>query len=249
MPLYWHINLKNSWHKLYLCPHLFLPFAPMQFKYTNLLFIFLVLTFSSNKTAAQPFIEDIQNFKKQDSIAAPPKNAILFVGSSSFTNWKDVQSYFPTHKIINRGFGGSSLTDVIQYADDIIFPYQPKQIVIYCGENDFAANDSLYPAQVAERFKELFLLIRKKIKKVPIAYISMKPSPSREHLMAKFNVANVMIKEFLKTKKKTKFINVFDSMLGIDGKPLPEIFLEDNLHMNAKGYTIWKQIIEPFLIK
>ena len=89
------------------------------------------------------FWDDIQVFKKKDSVSFPKKEAILFVGSSSFTMWKDVQNYFPLHTIINRGFGGSSLPDVIRYADNIILPYNPKQMVIYCGENDFAGSDTV----------------------------------------------------------------------------------------------------------
>lgn len=199
--------------------------------------------------AAQPYAEDIRAFKKQDSIAMPAKGQILFVGSSSFTLWKDVQNFFPAYPILNRGFGGSSLTDVIYYAEDVIFKYEPKQIIIYCGENDFAGNDSLYPAQVAQRFFDLFNMIRARYKKVPIAYVSMKPSPARQHLMAKFNVANVMIRNFLKTKRKTAFIDVYHKMLNPDGTPLKDIFGPDNLHMNAKGYAIWQKIIEPVLLK
>ena len=211
--------------------------------------IFLLFAVSFATVQAQPFANDIAAFKKQDSISFPPKNAILFVGSSSFTKWTDVQNYFPEHKIINRGFGGSTLPDVMQYANDIIFPYEPKQIVIYCGENDFAAEDNLSPAQGAKRFFRLFKMIRKKFRNVPIAYISMKPSPSRKHLVAKFNAANVMIKEFLTTKRRTAFIDVYHAMLDKDGAPMPDIFLEDNLHMNAKGYAIWQQLIEPYLLK
>ena len=199
--------------------------------------------------SAQPFIEEIKAFKKEDSLRFPGSGKILFAGSSSFTKWTDVQNYFPAYPIINRGFGGSSLTDLIYYAEDVIFKYQPKQIVIYCGENDFAGNDSLYPAQVAQRFIELFNLIRARYKKVPIAYISMKPSPARQHMVPKFNVANVMIRNFLNTKKKTAFIDVYHKMLNEDGTPLKDIFVEDNLHMNAKGYAIWQKIIKYFLKK
>src|SRR5882757_5846520 len=102
-----------------------------------------LLVITSGIVSAQPFIDDIKAFKKQDSISFPPKQAILFVGSSSFTKWKDVADYFPGYTIINRGFGGSSIPDVIRYANDIIFPYHPKQIVIYCGENDLAASDTV----------------------------------------------------------------------------------------------------------
>jgi lysophospholipase L1-like esterase len=199
-------------------------------------------------TQAQPFAEEIAAFKKQDSIAFPPKHAILFVGSSSFRLWKDVQKYFPGYTIINRGFGGSSFPDVIRYADEIILPYNPKQILIYC-ENDFANNDSLQPADVTQRFIELFNIIRKTYKKVPIVFISMKPSPSRTRLMPKFEATNEQIKNFLATKKRTGYIDVYHAMLQPDGTPIPDIFIQDKLHMNAKGYAIWQKIIEPYLLK
>lgn len=216
----------------------------------KLLFIFFL--FCSPAIAQEvkpPFWEDIQAFKKQDSLSFPAAGQILFVGSSSFAMWKNVQDDFPEYKILNRGFGGSSLTDLIYYAEDVILKYKPKQIVIYCGENDFAGNNSLYAAQVAERFEQLFNIIRSTYKKTSVAYISMKPSPSRKHLMPKFNVANMMIKEFLRKKKKAKFIDVYYPMLRSDGSPEEDIFLEDKLHMNAKGYAIWQKIIQPYLIK
>lgn len=200
-------------------------------------------------TWAQPFAAEVSEFRKQDSLSMPAKGMILFAGSSSFTLWKDVQDYFPGYPILNRGFGGSSLTDLIYYAEDVILRYAPKQIIIYCGENDFAGNDSLYPSQVAQRFMDLFSLIRARYPKVPIAYISMKPSPSRRHLMAKFNVANVMIRNFLKKKKRTTFIDVYHEMLNADGTPMADIFLADSLHMNSRGYAIWKKMIEPVLLK
>ncbi len=206
----------------------------------------LLLTVCS--AVAQPFADEIAAFKKQDSISFPPKHAILFVGSSSFRLWKDVQDYFPNYTIINRGFGGSSFPDVIRYADEIILPYNPKQIVIYC-ENDFANNDSLQAADVTGRFIELFNIIRKKYKKVPIAFISMKPSPSRVRLMPRFEATNEQIKKFLATKKRTDYIDVYHAMLQTDGTPIPDIFIQDKLHMNAKGYHIWQKIIEPYLLK
>ncbi len=196
-----------------------------------------------------PFYSDIQSFKKQDSLHFPPAHAILFIGSSSFTKWVDVQNYFPGYTIINRGFGGSSLPDVIRYADEIIFPYDPKQIIIYCGENDLAASDTITANLVFLRFTQLFDMIRNHFPDVPIDYVSMKPSPSRIHLMPKMMDGNLMIKDFLKNKSNAAFIDVYHRMLNEQGTPLPGIFLEDNLHMNAKGYAIWAKTILPYLQK
>jgi lysophospholipase L1-like esterase len=171
------------------------------------------------------------------------------VGSSSFRLWNNIQDDFPGYTIINRGFGGSSLPDVIRYEKDIIFPYQPRQIVIYCGENDLAASDTVTAQLVLKRFETLFEDIRNRFPKIPIAFVSIKPSPSRQQLMPKMEEANRLIKNFLKQKKKTAFIDVYHLMLNPDGTVLKDIFIADNLHINAKGYAIWQKTIEPYLLK
>lgn len=123
------------------------------------------------------------------------------------------------------------------------------QIIIYCGENDFAASDTISVETVVNRFKVLLELIRSKYKNISVAYVSMKPSPNRGPLMLKFAAANMLIKNYLASKRKTTFINVYSKMLNADGTPMTDIFLEDKLHMNAKGYAIWKEEIKKVLIK
>lgn len=218
----------------------------------NKAFIALLFLLSAviDKTLAQepPFYDEIKAFRAQDSVQFPPKNAILFIGSSSFNFWKDMPDYFPGYTLINRGFGGSSLPDVIRYAEDIIYPYQPKQIVIYCGENDLT-DDKVTPQIVLERLKTLFGMVRGKFKNIPVVYVSIKPSPSRQHLMPRMVQANRLIREFLQTQKNAVFVDVYSKMLLPDGTPRKDIFIGDNLHMNAKGYAIWKKEIEPKLIK
>lgn len=194
-----------------------------------------------------PFANDIAAFKQQDLRNPPAKGQILFIGSSSFTRWTDVQSYFPTHPILNRAFGGSTLLDEIRYVNDVVFPYHPKQIVLYCGENDFADDSKLTPGVVFDRFKKLYSLIRKGLPAVPIAYVSMKPSPSRWSLAPKFKEANRLIQEFLDSQANAVFIDVWPVMLNDQGEPKPEIYVADKLHMNAAGYRLWAPLIEPIL--
>jgi lysophospholipase L1-like esterase len=196
-----------------------------------------------------PYWNEVQALKKKDSIQFPAANQILLIGSSSFTMWTDVQDYFPNHKILNRAFGGSSLVDLIRFRYDVIYPYQPKQIVIYCGENDFASSDTVTVQMVVQRFKTLYGLIRARYATTPLLYVSMKPSPSRVHLMKKFEEANNQIAMFLKKDKKAAFADVFSKMLQPNGTPMTDIFLGDKLHMNAKGYAIWKKVLEKFLLK
>ena len=197
----------------------------------------------------QPFYADIEAFRKADSIKFPAPNQILFIGSSSFTMWKDVNAYFPGKRILNRGFGGSTLMDVLHYGREVILPYKPRQIVIYCGENDLALSDTVTARHVLKRFELLYYFIRKHYPRVPLAYISMKPSPSRDHLMPKFAEANRLIRQFLDKKPRTVFINIYHKMLAPDGSPRKELFLNDELHMNGKGYAIWQKAIAPHLLK
>jgi len=211
--------------------------------------LIVLLGFTEVHAQHTPFYSNIQKFKSQDSISFPPKDAILFIGSSSFTKWTDVQDYFPDFTIINRGFGGSSLPHLILFANDIIFPYKPRQIVIYCGDNDLAASDTVTAETVYNRFKQLFHLIRAKLPGVSIAYVSIKPSPSRQRLMPKMSKTNSLIKKFLKKNKNTAFIDVYHKMLNEDGTPIGGIFTKDSLHMNANGYKIWQKAIEPYLLK
>lgn len=215
---------------------------------TRIITLFLIVIAVKATYAQQPpFFKDIQQFKKLDSAHFPPKQAVLFIGSSSFTFWRDVQEYFPEHTIINRGFGGSSLPDLIRYADDIVFAYDPKQVVIYCGENDLAASDTVSAATVAQRFITLFTMIRNKYPKIPVLYVSMKPSPSRAHLMHKMDAGNWAIKEFLKRQKRTVYVDAYHLMLDHNGEPRKELFIEDMLHMNKNGYAIWQKAIGPYL--
>ena len=214
--------------------------------------LFFFLLFSNNYGFSQveqtpPFWNEIQQFKKMDSTLMPPKGKILMIGSSSFTHWKDVGYYFQGYPMINRGFGGSSLPHLILYFDDIVTPYKPRQILIYCGENDLGPKVSA--DTVVERFKALYHMIRKQDKKVMITFISMKPSPSRASLKDKMIDGNEKIKTWLQDKKFTSFVDVFHKMLLPDGKPIPDIFLKDSLHMNAKGYVIWQKEIAPHLLK
>ncbi len=219
-----------------------------QMKYCKYIFVVLVaLSVQHSFAQKSPFYNEVANFKKQDSMAPPPSNAILFIGSSSFTMWKDVKEYFPGKQIINRGFGGSSLSHLIQYFDQVVQPYKPKQVVIYCGENDLTV-DTVSPELVFYRFMQLFSMLRQLDNDLPIVYISIKPSPSRQSLMSRMEVTNKLIKKFLKKQPYTIFVDVYHAMLK-RGEPDESLFIADRLHMNAKGYHIWQRKLQPVLLK
>jgi lysophospholipase L1-like esterase len=139
------------------------------------------------------------------------------------------------------------LPDVIHYTNEIIFPYAPKQILIYCGENDIASSDTISAQTILARYQQLFFLIRSKMKRVEIDFVSIKPSPVRAKFRPTVELSNQLIKAFITTQKHAAFINIFDAMLNQDGSIKQEIFLADNLHMNDKGYAIWQKMIDPYL--
>jgi hypothetical protein len=191
-------------------------------------------------------LQQIRNFKEQDEKLPPPKNAVLFIGTSSIKDWNTLQEDFPSHRVISRGIGGSKIRHFVSHAETLIFRYEPRQIVLYVGENDLAA-DAVTPVMVLERFKELFHTIRERRPDLPIVGVSLKPSPRRRYLLPQTRETNRLIKDFLAMQEDTVFVDVFTLMLDNDGQPKPALFLGDGLHMNAQGYAIWRNAILPSL--
>lgn len=209
------------------------------------LLLCFIIAFSQEKKPM--FWLDIQNFKKEDQQNPPPKDAILFLGSSSFTKWTDVADYFPTKTIINRGFGGSRLTDLNDFADDLLSPYQPKQIIIYCGENDFADNHKLKAKVVVNRFKSFYKKIRERFPNIEVDYISIKYSPSREVIWPQMKEANKKIAAFMEKEPNAEFIDVTKAMQDANGNVRKDIFVEDMLHFKPEGYQIWTKVMTPYM--
>ena len=189
--------------------------------------------------------KDILEFEASDKTNPPPTDAVLFIGSSSIRLWKTLAQDFPEHKVINRGFGGSQIEDSVYFFNRIVKPYEPKMIVMYSGGNDINAGKT--PEQVFADFTNFVATTHKTFPKMKIAYISIAPNPARWSQIERVKAANQMIEDFAKKDSKVEYIDTFSAMLGEDGKPKPDIFLKDNLHMNAKGYAIWTPIVRPYL--
>ena len=193
------------------------------------------------------FEDEIQAFEKLDKKAPIQTGGKLFLGSSSIRLWSSLKDDFKGLNIINRGFGGSQIHDSIRFSNRIIIPYKPKRLIFYAGDNDLASEKT--PEEVCADFRLLVKLVLSEFPNIIIIFISIKPSPARITLMNDICKTNLLIKEFIKSNTRLKFADVFESMLGPKGNPRPELFIEDNLHMNAKGYRIWKQILKPFILE
>lgn len=211
-------------------------------------FVTVLICAESNAQNKPAFWDDIQQFKHSDSISRPPKNGIVFIGSSSFTNWKELETVFKDYKAINRGFGGSTLAQANYYIADLVYPHEPKQVVIYSGENDIAS-DQITALQALDRFGAFFTNVRKRFPNAVVTYISIKNSPSRINYAATMTHANELIKNYLASYKNTSFVDVNSKMLTKNKELRPELFLEDMLHLNAAGYAIWIKEITPYLVR
>lgn len=211
-----------------------------------ILLILLKVGFSTSAATTDPFAKwepEIQKFEAADRAQMPPQNAILFVGSSSIRFWTNLAEAFPSHTTIRRGFGGSTMADLLHFVDRIVLPYRPKQIFVYEGDNDIAAGKA--PEQVVSGFQQFVAKVHEKLPMTEINYIAVKPSPSRWKLEAKDRAVNDAIKNWAHSQSNVGYIDIWTPMLGKDGKPRPELFVADKLHMNGTGYEIWRKVILP----
>jgi len=200
---------------------------------------------AQTNSAPSKWEAEIRAFEAADRTNPPPRNAIVFAGSSSIRLWKTLAQDFPEYKVINRGFGGSQIADSVDVAERLILPCHPRMVVLYAGDNDIAAGKP--PEQVAGDFTAFVRKIQAASPRARIAFLSIKPSPARWQFIEKIQTANQRIEAFCRRDERLVYIDVFNPMIGGDGKPRAELFVEDKLHLNPAGYALWTELIKPRL--
>jgi lysophospholipase L1-like esterase len=194
---------------------------------------------------ASAFEPEIAAFEARDRVAPPPRGGIVFVGSSSIRFWPNLASDFPDAPVVNRGFGGSTLADVIYFAPRIVLPYAPRMIVLYAGDNDLAAGRT--PEQVLGDYTSFVRLVRRALPATRLVYMSIKPSPSRWALAEPMRAANALIAQAIARDTLATFVDVFTPMLDASGRPRPALFQADSLHMTPAGYVLWRARLAPLV--
>lgn len=185
--------------------------------------------------------KEIAAFEARDRANPPQKGGIVFVGSSSIRFWSTLEEDFPHHRVLNRGFGGSQVSDSVHYAERLVIPHAPRMVVMYAGGNDI--NFGKTAEQVRADFQAFVAKVRAGLPDTEIAFISIAPNPKRWAQVETVKAANRLIAEFCAQQPKLKFIDVFPAMLGPDGLPKPDLFRPDRLHMVDKGYRLWVEIV------
>ena len=220
----------------------------MNNKFISALFSFLLISFlawAQNSPGPQRFEDTVIEYEEHDKENGFPDGAVLFVGSSSVRMWKSIDEDLPQVTAVNRGFGGSQFSDLLYYLDRLVTCYQPSKIFIYEGDNDISSGKKT--KEILSDAKQVRQGIAASLPGIPVYFISAKPSVARWKLRKKYQQLNSKLAIYASKTPNTGFVNVWDPALDENGEVLKDIFLEDNLHMNEKGYAIWKKAIEPFL--
>ena len=189
--------------------------------------------------------KDIRAFEAADKTNPPPQGAVLFIGSSSIRLWTNLAQAFPEHKVLNRGFGGSQLSDSVAFVDRIVTPCKPKLVLLYAGDNDIASGKS--PERVLSDFKAFVVRTHAALPETRIAYIAIKPCPAREKYLDQVKTANRLIQEYAASENRLLFMDVFTPMLTNEGRPRADLCIKDGLHPNPQCYELWASIIRPIL--
>lgn len=213
-------------------------------KYT-LLLLFLTVVFIANAQDPNRFREQVDRLEKKEYNFNGDKTLAVFAGSSSIVMWKDVQDRFPDYNVINNGFGGSHFSDLIYFYDQLIKKRNPEILFIYEGDNDIAGVKR--PGKIMKDVRYLHKMIAGDFPETKVVFISPKPSIARQHLKKKYERLNRKLKRYAKRKDNTEFADVWTIMLDENGKVYQDIFIEDGLHMNKKGYDLWAEEIGKFL--
>jgi lysophospholipase L1-like esterase len=187
-------------------------------------------------------IKAVEAWDRQNSF---PSKAVLFVGSSSIRMWQTSEG-FPDLPVINRGFGGSHVSDVNHFAERIVLKYSPRVIVFYAGDNDIA--DGKSPDRVFHDFQTFAELVHARLPTARLVYLPIKPSLARWSKWDQMQAANSLAASFARNSAWVKYVDTATPMLGADGRPRPELFVEDGLHMNAEGYRLWNEKLRPVLM-
>ena len=200
---------------------------------------------SSNPDPAR-FKGEISAFRAWDRKNAFPRDGVLFVGSSSIRMWPTAES-FPDLPVINRGFGGSHISDVNHFADKIVIPYAPRLIVFYAGDNDIAAGKS--PQQVLNDFRAFVCRMHEQLSETTIVYLPIKPSVSRWQKWPQMQAVNERVEQLSQSDKRLVYVDTASPLLDVAGRPRAELFRNDGLHLNAKGYARWNETLAPVLTR
>jgi hypothetical protein len=195
-------------------------------------------------SAGGRFADQIADFEIWDSKNAIPDRAVLFVGSSSIRLWKTTES-FPGLPVINRGFGGSQFFDLNGYFDRIVTPYSPEVIVVYEGDNDIS--DGKTSQEVLDGYMAFVAKVQEALPKTRVVFIPIKPSLARWELWPQMSEANMWIRDVAGRDPLLFYADTATPMLLQEGTPDPSLFLDDGLHLNAKGYALWTEHLMPVL--
>jgi len=190
------------------------------------------------------FQEEIDRFRSWDAKNSSPPDAVLFIGSSTIRLW-ETASLFPRLRVVNRGFGGAQISDVLDRLVEVLDPHDPSVIVFYTGDNDVA--DGKSAEQVRDDFQHFIDEVRRRKAGTPVIFLAIKPSLNRWALWPEMKRANEMISELASNAEDVFFVDLAAITLNDAGTPRPEFFVDDGLHLSEEGYAAWSALLADVL--
>ncbi len=187
------------------------------------------------------FERAIRAFEEEDRDHGWPEDAVLFVGSSSIRKWP-IRTSFPEYPTIHRGFGGCFLSDVDHFADRIVFPYEPRVIVLYAGENDM--DNRRTAEEVVEIYTRFAERVEARLPDTELLFLPIKPTPARWALWPEIKRANEGIAVYIDAHPRQRYIDTATPMLGENGRPRAELYVADGVHLSPAGYDLWTSIVK-----
>ncbi len=190
----------------------------------------------------------IQAFEAEQANSPEPENAVVFVGSSSIRFWRSLEEDMQPLSVIQRGFGGAKLADVVFYADRLITVHEPSAVVVFAGTNDISEEAPKTPESLLASYRHLVTSVRKELPGTPIYYLAITPSPARQAVWPIARRTNRLIEEFSREDESLRFIATSSEFLDDHGLPDDAYFWYDGLHLNQRGYRLWAHIIRTRLL-
>jgi lysophospholipase L1-like esterase len=193
------------------------------------------------------FEDDILRFEAADAAQPPPAGAIVLTGSSSIARWNDqAEAALAPLTVIPRGFGGSTMSDLLYYLDRVALAYQPRAILIYEGDNDTAMD--VPNATILNQLRQLIERVHTELPATRIYVLGVKPSILRENIWPVARELNESYRELADSEPLVYYVDVATPLLDDAGRTRPDIYVGDNLHLNDRGNLIWGAAIRAALM-
>jgi uncharacterized protein YneF (UPF0154 family) len=173
----------------------------------------------------------IQAFETEDKLNSPAKGAVVFLGGSSISGWETLAEDLQPLKVVNRGFGGAKVTDLIYFIDRLFGMQSPSAVVVVIGASDLSALSGNKPKtqqQLLRLYQQLLEKIKNQVEGRPIYVLANPQKPVEDDFWALIDDFNQSLESIARTDKQIHYI-------------------ESN-QFSQQGYVVWSAVLKEHLL-